>query len=70
MDTARIVGLDGGDTWRFLMGSVALQVAGGAIYDAHILACAQKAGVKRLFTLNLRDFERLQPEGVQIEAPT
>jgi predicted nucleic acid-binding protein len=69
LDTARIVGLDGGDAWKFLLRSVAIQLAGGAIYDAQILACAEKAGVERLITLNLRDFKRLRPEGVQIETP-
>lgn len=68
-DTARIVGLDGGDAWRFLLGSVAVQAAGGAIYDAQILACAQKAGAERIFTLNRRDFERLRPEGLRVEIP-
>jgi predicted nucleic acid-binding protein len=70
LDTARIVGLDGGDTWRLLMGSVEIQIAGGAIYDAQILACAQKAGAERIFTLNPRHFERLRSEGVRVEIPT
>jgi predicted nucleic acid-binding protein len=69
LDTARIVGLDSVDTWRLLVGSVEVQTAGGAIYDAQILACAQKAGAERIFTLNPRHFERLRPVGLRVEIP-
>lgn len=68
-DTARIVGLDGGDAWSFLLDAAAVQAAGGAIYDAQILACAWKAGAERIFTLNWRDFERLRPKGLRVESP-
>ena len=37
-------------------------IAGGTIYDALLLACAAKADVERICTLNVADFERLAPE--------
>lgn len=55
--------------WPFLAAAVAAETAGGGVYDAQILACARKAGVKRIFTLNERDFKRLRPEGFQVEIP-
>jgi predicted nucleic acid-binding protein len=69
LDTARIVSLDGHDIWPFLAAAVAAKAAGGGVYDAQILACARKAGVKRIFTLNERDFRRLRPSGFQVEIP-
>ena len=36
---------------------------GGVVYDALHMRCAQKAGCERLYTLNLRDFRLLAPEG-------
>jgi predicted nucleic acid-binding protein len=69
LDTARIVSLDGHEAWPFLAAAVAAEAAGGGVYDAQILACARKAGVKRIFTLNERDFKRLRPEGFRVEIP-
>ena len=37
-------------------------ITGGAIYDAHIAACALKAGAQTLFTWNRRDFDRFGPK--------
>lgn len=68
-DTARIVSLHAGEIWPVLERAAAAHVAGGSIYDAQILACARKAGVERLFTLNWRHFERLRPDGFRIEIP-
>jgi len=39
----------------------ALGIAGGAIYDALLLACAEKAAVSRIYTFNTADFSRLAP---------
>jgi hypothetical protein len=44
-------------------------VAGGAVYDARIIAAAVKGGALRLLTLNARHFERLAPEGLEIPVP-
>ncbi len=68
-DTARIVNLHDAECWPLLERAAAANVAGGSIYDAQILACARKAGVGRIFTLNWRHFERLRPEGFRVEIP-
>ena len=36
-------------------------IAGGAIYDGLLLACAEKAKVQRIYTFNLVDFRRVAP---------
>ncbi|MGA2269530.1 MAG: PIN domain-containing protein [Bryobacteraceae bacterium] len=36
--------------------------AGGKIYDALHVQCARKAGCDRIYTFNVRDFQRLAPE--------
>lgn len=41
----------------------------GQIYDALHLVAAKKAGCVRLFTYNLKQFEFLNPGGIQIVAP-
>jgi predicted nucleic acid-binding protein len=38
-------------------------VRGGAIYDFIHLVAARKAGVEKLYTVNIRDFQRLSSEG-------
>lgn len=38
-------------------------VRGGAIYDFMHLVAARKAGVEKLYTVNIRDFQRLRSEG-------
>jgi len=65
----RVVGLDGDEVWSLLDAALASQVAGGAIYDAHITACARKAGAARLLTFNRRDFERLDLGGIDLVVP-
>lgn len=37
-------------------------LSGGVIYDALLLECALSARVDRLYTFNVRDFQRLAPE--------
>lgn len=36
-------------------------IVGGALYDALLLACAEKAKVARIYTFNVADFKRLAP---------
>jgi predicted nucleic acid-binding protein len=64
-----LVPQDEASTWKFLDLSVAKGVEGGAIYDADILACAERGGATRLLTLNPEDFERLGPTDVEIVVP-
>ena len=43
--------------------------AGGVVYDALHVCCAERIPVDRILTCNLVDFERLEPEGIVITAP-
>jgi hypothetical protein len=36
-------------------------VMGGAVYDAILLRCTEKAGAERVYTFNVADFRRLAP---------
>ncbi len=67
---ARVVGLDGEDAWALLDGVLANAVSGGATYDAHITACALKAGAARIATFNRRHFERLDLGDMALVVPT
>lgn len=66
---ARVVGLDGDEAWELLDDALANAVSGGASYDAHIAACAKKAGAGRLATFNRRHFERLELGDVDLLVP-
>lgn len=44
-------------------------LASGVIYDALHLQCAEGAGCRRLYTYNLGDFERLDPQNLTLLAP-
>lgn len=46
-----------------------LGMISGGIYDALHLGCAEHAGCKRLYTYNLAEFRRLQPQGIVVTAP-
>lgn len=66
---ARIVGLAAADAWALLDEITEGNLAGGATYDAHIAACARKAGAASLVTFNRRHFERLPLGDVQLIVP-
>lgn len=66
---ATVVNLAERETWGFLRKASSRGVAGGATYDALILACAHKARATRLLTLDRRDFERLETGGIEIVVP-
>ena len=66
---AVVVGLSGSEVWKFLKVLALEGVAGGRTYDASILACALKAGAKRLLTLDAGDFGRLDVRGIEIVVP-
>ena len=63
------MGLTEKETWRFVRETASRGVAGGSTYDALILACARKAGARRVLTLDRRDFERLETGEVEIVVP-
>jgi predicted nucleic acid-binding protein len=60
---AQIVALTPAQYHGVIRDLAARGIQGGTVYDALILACARKAGVERLLTLNPRDFERVRREG-------
>ncbi|MBW1879677.1 MAG: PIN domain-containing protein [Deltaproteobacteria bacterium] len=66
---AIVPSLDGNQAWSLLDDATRDRVSGGAIYDAHIAACARLAGADRLATLNPRHFERLELKGLHLVVP-
>lgn len=68
-ERVRVVSLTERETWRLLDSLRDRGIAGGATYDALILACAEKAHATRILTLNRRDFERLAPNAVHLVVP-
>jgi predicted nucleic acid-binding protein len=68
-DASTIVDLPTTERWAFLSRIAEEGVAGGAVYDAEIIAMALRAGARRLLTLNVGDFERLVPADLKIGGP-
>lgn len=68
-DRTTITALDGAEAWSMLEGLPGAGISGGATHDAHILACAKKAGAERLATFNLRHFQRLDLGAVGLLVP-
>ncbi len=66
---AKTVALDGTETWSLVRSLAGAGIGGGPVYDAQILACAVKAGARRLLTLDERDFTRFDPQGLEIVVP-
>lgn len=46
-----------------------LNLRSGVIFDALHLACAEQENCDQLCTFNLRDFRRLNPEGLRLISP-
>jgi predicted nucleic acid-binding protein len=66
-----LVTLSPEDYKSVLAGCAKAGLIGGVVYDALHLHCAQKAGCKRIYTFNVRDFRALAPTELQdkIAAP-
>lgn len=64
-----LVGFSSEQAWPFLAAQREAGIAGGAVYDAIILACAVAAGAGRLVTCNRRRFERLASAEIEIHVP-
>jgi predicted nucleic acid-binding protein len=54
-------------TWRRLVSTY--KVRGVAVHDARLVAVMLTYQVKRLLTLNERDFRRYEPEGITVISP-
>ena len=64
------VSLSGKEVMAALTGAEARGVRGGAVYDLLHLIAARKAGVARLYTIDVRDFQALaRPGDPAIESP-
>jgi predicted nucleic acid-binding protein len=63
-----VVAVPAAGTWDLLRTLPIRGVAGGATYDAVIVACARKARVDVILTWNLRHFERLTDD-IDVAAP-
>jgi len=49
---------------------VDLGLSGGVIYDALLLSCAKSIDAERIYTFNVRDFQRIMPDVAnRISAP-
>jgi predicted nucleic acid-binding protein len=68
-DAAQLVALEPFEYERLIRDAPESGVAGGRIYDAVILACAQSAGVDSLLTFNERQFSAFASSGVRVVVP-
>lgn len=67
--TSRVEQLAGEECWRFLIGLPETRIAGGAAYDAEIVAVGRKVKARAIVTLDRRGFERSAPPELQIVIP-
>jgi predicted nucleic acid-binding protein len=67
-EEATAVALSAREYWALLL-EAPPRVYGGRTYDAVIAACAQKASVRELVTLNVRHFEGFASDSLQIVSP-
>jgi predicted nucleic acid-binding protein len=56
--------LSGAEYLLFVRESALKGIQGGTIYDALLLKCAAKAGVDRIYTLNLKHFQAVAPPDI------
>lgn len=68
-DAVETVALGAIEYDRLLRDAPARAVAGGAIYDAVVLACALAAGVSAVLTFNQSHFDRLATGDIDIVVP-
>lgn len=66
---SEIVGLTGQEAWEVVTRLGSDAVTGGRVYDAHILACAQKADAEKILTLNTKHFDGFAVGSVQVTVP-
>ena len=65
---ARIVALTGEEGFTLVRACADAGHTGGLLYDAHVAACARKAGARRILTFNRRDRERIATD-LEIVSP-
>lgn len=57
----RLVGLDGSATLAAIQNAASQNIAGGTIYDSLIATCALQSAADRIYSWNMRHFERFGP---------
>lgn len=55
----QVVHMSGRDYIDLIRDAASAGIQGGAIYDAILMRCAEKAAVGRIYTLNLRHFQAI-----------
>lgn len=61
----RLINLDGPATLAAIRTAATQQIAGGTIYDSLIATCALQSEAERIYSWNIRHFERLGPAVAQ-----
>jgi len=67
--SARVESLGADATWPFLASLPARGVAGGAVFDAEIVAVVHQAGAETMVTLDRKGFGRSAPPGLEVSVP-
>lgn len=60
---AKLISISISDYNECIQSMVDLGLVGGTVYDALLVSVVKKTKADRLLTLNMRDFERVWPEG-------
>jgi predicted nucleic acid-binding protein len=60
----KVAGLTGNDYTTLLREAALAGIQGGTVYDAVLLKCAAKTAAEKIFTLNLRHFQAIAPQGI------
>jgi predicted nucleic acid-binding protein len=69
-ELATVVALPSGErTWSIMRDLARARLGGGIAHDAHVAACALRAGATELATFNRRDFALLELGGVTLIVP-
>jgi len=66
---SRIADVGEGHAFELLRSFQQPGITGGTVYDALIAESAFRAGADGIVTLNLKHFERLAPEGLEVVEP-
>lgn len=70
VDGVRVISLDALAYVALLEDLAAQGIAGGAVYDAVIAACARLGGADTILTFNDRHFARFAGAGLEVVVPT
>ena len=63
----KITSLAGNEYAALIREAALAGIQGGTIYDAVLLKCATKAGVDKIFTLNVKHFQAVAPQDLTSE---